>query len=83
MTRHLELVEETEENNRLIPSHWHDSLMPQPGFKPGNQSSSERQLAVNSNALNHTAIKAGYIESGHGIVEKGAGANHRHTLTNH
>ena len=49
---------------------------------PANPGSGERQLAVSGNALDHTAIRVGHVDSGQGF-EVGAGANHRHTLTTH
>ena len=54
--------------------------MPQPGLEPCRD---ERQLAVNGNALDHTAIRTGHVRSGQGFKLKGAVANHRLTLTNH
>ena len=50
--------------------------------RDSNPGSGERQLAVSGNALDHAAIREGHIGSGQGFVV-GAGANHRHTLTNH
>ena len=50
--------------------------MPQPGLEPCRD---ERQLAVNGNALDHTAIRTGPVRSGQGFKLKGAVANHWHS----